>query len=85
MYGSGSVWIANLADSISRFSNSGVPISPSTGYSVGGHFLNAIAVDGSGSVWVTTDTAVEVFIGAATPVVTPIATAVKNNTLGARP
>jgi hypothetical protein len=85
MDGSGSVWIANLADSISRFSNSGVPIGPSTGYSVGGHFLNAIAVDGSGSVWVTTDTAVEVFIGAATPVVTPIATAVKNNTLGSRP
>ena len=83
--GSGSVWIANLASSISRFSNSGVPISPSTGYNVGPHFLNAIAVDGSGSVWVTTDTAVEVFIGAATPVVTPIATAVKNNALGARP
>ena len=83
--GSGSVWIANLASSISRFSNDGVPISPSTGYNVGPHFLNAIAVDGSGSVWVTTDTAVEVFIGAATPVVTPIATAVKNNTLGARP
>ena len=83
--GSGSVWIANLASSISRFSNSGVPISPSTGYSVGPHFLNAIAVDSSGSVWVTTDTAVEVFIGAATPVVTPFATAVKNNSLGARP
>jgi hypothetical protein len=82
--GSGSVWIANLASSISRFSNSGVPISPSTGYSVGPHFLNAIAVDGSGSVWVTTDTAVAVFIGAATPVVTPIATGVKNNTLGSR-
>ena len=83
--GSGSVWIANLASSISRFSNSGVAISPSTGYSVGPHFLNAIAVDGSGSVWVTTDTAVEVFIGAATPVVTPLATGVKNNTLGSRP
>ncbi|HXC95304.1 MAG TPA: NHL repeat-containing protein [Edaphobacter sp.] len=83
--GSGSAWIANLASSISRFSNSGAPISPSTGYNVGPHFLNAIAVDGSGSVWITTDTAVEVFIGAATPVVTPIATAVKNNSLGARP
>ncbi len=83
--GSGSVWIANLASSISRFSNSGTPISPSTGYNVGPHFLNAIAVDGSGSVWVTTDTAVEVFIGAATPVVTPIATGVKTNTLGTRP
>jgi streptogramin lyase len=83
--GSGSAWIANLASSISRFSNTGVPISPATGYNVGPHFLNAIAVDGSGSVWLTTDTAIEVFIGAATPVVTPIATAVRNNTLGARP
>ena len=84
--GSGSVWIANLASSISRFSNSGDPISPSTtGYNVGPHFLNSIAVDGSGNVWVPTDTAVAVFIGAATPVVTPIATGVKNDTLGTRP
>lgn len=83
--GSGSAWIANGANSISRFSNSGVPISPSTGYNLGSHTLNAIAVDGSGSVWVTTDAAVAVFIGAATPVVTPIATAVKNNSLGVRP
>jgi len=47
---------------------------------------NGIAVDGSGNVWVAngSNNAVEL-IGAATPVVTPIAVALANNTLGARP
>jgi hypothetical protein len=48
-------------------------------------FLNAIAVDGSGNVWLSTNSGVIEIIGAATPVVTPIATGVKNNTLGTRP
>ena len=83
--GAGNIWVANIGATISEFSNNGVAISPSTGYSLGPHYLNAIAVDGSGNVWVTTDAAVVVFVGAATPVVTPIATGVKNNTLGTRP
>ena len=83
--GSGNVWVANIGATISEFSNNGVAISPSTGYSLGPHYLNAIAVDGSGNVWVTTDADVVMFVGAATPVVTPIATGVKNNALGARP
>lgn len=46
-----------------------------------------IAVDGSGNVWLSTsnnDSVIEV-IGAAAPVVTPLAIGVKNNTLGTRP
>ncbi len=83
--GSGKVWLANLESSISEFSSSGVPLSPSTGYFLGPLFLNAIAVDGSGDVWLSSDSSVVEIIGAATPVVTPIATGVKNNTLGTRP
>jgi hypothetical protein len=46
----------------------------------------AIAVDGSGNVWVTNgDASISEFIGAATPVVTPLSIGVKNNTLGTRP
>ncbi len=46
----------------------------------------AIAIDGSGNVWVSnTDSSVSEFVGAATPVVTPLSLAVKNNTLGTRP
>jgi hypothetical protein len=83
--GAGNIWVANIGATISEFSNSGVAISPSTGYSLGPRFLNAIALDGSGNVWVTTDADVVMFVGAATPVVTPIATGVRNNALGARP
>lgn len=43
------------------------------------------AIDGSGNVWWASDTAVSELVGAATPVVTPLATGVKNNTLGSRP
>jgi hypothetical protein len=46
----------------------------------------AIAVDGSGNVWVTNgDASISEFIGAATPVVTPLSVGVKNNALGTRP
>jgi len=46
----------------------------------------AIAVDGSGNVWVSnTDKSISEFIGVATPVVTPLSIGVKNNTLGTRP
>jgi hypothetical protein len=50
-----------------------------------------IAIDGSGNVWVvnladeaTPDNVVE-FVGAAVPVVTPLAVGVKNGTLGTTP
>jgi hypothetical protein len=86
--GDGNAWMVNGA--LSEFSNSGEPISPSKGYKIP-IVPNSIAPDGSGNLWVRggegvnlTDTLVEM-IGASAPVVTPIATAVKNNALGSRP
>jgi len=87
--GDGNAWVVN-GTFLAEFSNSGVPISPSTGYEIQ-IVPNSIAPDGSGNLWVRggegvnlTDTLVEM-IGASAPVVTPIATGVKNNTLGSRP
>jgi hypothetical protein len=46
-----------------------------------------IAIDGSGNVWVVNngDGTLNELVGAATPVATPLVTAVKNSQLGARP
>lgn len=95
--GSGSLWLANSSgQSISEFSNLGVPLSPSTGYTgstaVTGTTSDPlagptdIAIDGSGNVWVSdsSNTAVE-FVGAATPVIVPLASAVHYNKLGVQP
>lgn len=94
--GSGNVWALNydyanrvslgLSTSVSEFTNAGVALSPSTGYtSTNNAYLTdpnkpgitggpGIAIDGSGNVWITNETAnsVEILIGAATPVVTPL-------------
>lgn len=83
--GAGNVFAANLSAVYSRFSPSGVAISPTLGIQVGPHFLNAIAIDGSGDVWISADTVILESIGAAVPVVTPLAAGVANHTLGARP
>ena len=93
--GAGNVWVSNTdTKSVAEWSNSGDTISPSSGYRGGGPvnstILNsprAVAIDGSGNVWVASagnKTVVE-FIGAATPVVTPLAAGVKNNTIATRP
>lgn len=86
--GAGHVWLSNRAG-VSEFANDGTPISPSTGYTGAGISGPAgIAVDGSGNVWVANEfnnsTLTEI-VGAAAPLVTPLATAVKNNQLGQRP
>jgi hypothetical protein len=44
-----------------------------------------IAIDASGDVWAQTNTTVVEYIGAATPVLTPLSAAVKNGTIAARP
>jgi hypothetical protein len=101
--GLGNVWVSNQIRSggaptagVSELNNSGVAISPSTGYTssatMGGP--NDVAIDSSGNVWAANayvpvtfanGTNVVEFVGAAAPVVTPIATAVKNGMIGARP
>ena len=50
--GASKVWAADSV--LGEFSNSGSPISPSTGYTGGGiDFVSGIAIDGSGNVWTT--------------------------------
>jgi hypothetical protein len=88
--GSGNVWVANRNATISEFSNSGIALSPPNGYGgfrLDGDELATIAVDGSGDLWVANEDfgLVADSIGAATPVVTPLAAGVKSNTLGTRP
>jgi hypothetical protein len=81
---------------VAELNNGGAAISPATGYTssatLGGP--NDVAIDSSGNVWAANayvpvtfaiGTNVVEFVGAAVPVVTPIATAVKNGTIGARP
>jgi hypothetical protein len=82
--GAGNVWVANRATTatsapypdsdISEFNSSGTAISPSTGYQAGLNLNLRIAIDGSGNVWVTNASlnSITEFVGAATPVVTPI-------------
>lgn len=86
--GSNTVWTANTDGSVSRFSPSGTPISPATGYiSPGATGEVGIALDASGNVWTTDNYVNSIFeyIGAASPTITPLQLAVKNKTLGQRP
>ncbi|MFP5226162.1 MAG: hypothetical protein ACLGXA_00930 [Acidobacteriota bacterium] len=76
-----------LGGSISEFDKNGNALSPADGFLYGLGKPDGIAIDGSGNVWVVNDgdgTVIEL-VGAATPVVTPIAAAVKNNQLGTAP
>ena len=85
--GAGSVWVANGNGSVSQFTNLGTVLSPSAGYTGGG--LSAptgIAVDQAGNVWVSNggNNSITEIVGAGTPVA-PVAAAVTNNTVGAKP
>lgn len=89
--GAGSVWIANGNGTVSELSNAGVAISPSTGFTASGvasDFTNfgGIAIDLSGSVWVTNsaDNSVTQILGAAVPVA-PLSTSLANKTTGTAP
>jgi hypothetical protein len=93
--GAGNAWASNVNTGIAELSNSGVALSPSTGYTgstgstaladVGVGSTSSVAVDGSGDVWAAGNgRGVVEFVGAATPVVTPLVVGVKNNTLGTR-
>jgi streptogramin lyase len=75
--GANSIWLPNYAGrSISQFSNSGAPLSPSTGFlPSAGCSAKGLALDNAGDIWVSCDSAttpVIEFIGAATPVYTPL-------------
>jgi streptogramin lyase len=90
--GQGNVWVANNAgNSVTELNNSGAAFSPATTGFVGGGMSSpfSLAIDGSGNVWVSNNASgsnsVTEIVGAAAPVVTPLALAVKTNTLGKRP
>jgi len=86
--GDGSVWIANTNSTLANLANSGTALSPGAGYNGGGlNTPTGMAIDSSGNVWVTNtgDSSLTEFVGAAAPVVTPLATAVKNGNQGGQP
>lgn len=87
--GAGAAWVADLgSNAIIALANNGTSLSGFNGYQVPGSGVpDSIAVDGSGNVWYTTksDNTLRQIIGAASPVVTPIAAGTANNTLGTRP
>lgn len=80
--GSGNAWVANENlrtnsghGSLTELSSSGSPLSGANGFTGGGlGYLEHVAIDGSGDVWVANiqDSSVCEMIGAATPVTTPI-------------
>ncbi len=90
--GAGNVWTANNggnSNSVSEFNSGGNAISGSNGYVSNGLIEPyGIAVDPSGNVWVASDNTsgpLTEFVGAAAPVVTPLAVGVAFNELGTRP
>lgn len=90
--GAGNLWAANNggdADSISEISSGGAAISSANGYvSVLMFSPYGIAIDGSGNVWVASDDNVgplTEFVGAATPVVTPLSAGATYGMLGTKP
>jgi sugar lactone lactonase YvrE len=88
--GSGNVWTANLlGGSVAELSNTGSILSGANGYGYNAGSIDlpdAIAVDGSGNVWIgNLAGGITELVGAATPVVTPLAVGVENNALGTQP
>jgi sugar lactone lactonase YvrE len=86
--GDGSVWIANTNNTLSTLANNGTTLSPSAGYaSTQLSTPSSMAIDNAGNIWVTNagDSSLTEFVGAADPVATPLATAVKNGTQGVKP
>lgn len=83
--GLGNAWVANNHD-IGELDNSGNVLSGPFGFTSSGTDGNkAIAIDGSGNVWAVSNQSINELIGAAAPVVTPIALGLANNTLATRP
>ena len=87
--GDNTVWTANEDGSISRLANNGTPISPAAGYSSPDATAEiGVVIDASGNVWTTdvfaTDSVFQ-YVGAGAPTTVPLAAAVKNHTIGARP
>jgi sugar lactone lactonase YvrE len=93
--GANHVWVANYGvdtgsgpgGSVTELDSSGNAYSPANGFQPGLPNADSIAIDGSGNVWVVDNggNTLTELVGAATPVVTPLSTAVKNSKLGTAP
>jgi streptogramin lyase len=92
--GAGQAWITDRTlPYLNELNATGAILSGSSGYSSGGFPADSIAIDGSGNVWFTpvnattlaSDNTIREMIGAAAPVVTPIAAGIAGNTLATRP
>jgi streptogramin lyase len=95
--GLGNAWIVTRTSSgnpqnpfsyqIVSISNSGNTLSGTSGYALDNNVqqVNAIALDGSGNIWLDTSSSLTELVGAAAPVVTPAVTAAVNNTFATRP
>jgi hypothetical protein len=95
--GLGNAWIVTRTPSgnpqnpssfqIVGISNSGNTLSGTSGYALSNNVqqVNAIALDGSGNIWLDTSSSLTELVGAAAPIVTPAVTAAVNNTLATRP
>jgi streptogramin lyase len=92
--GAGQAWITDRnVQYLNVLNATGAILSGITGYSAGGFAADSIAIDGSGNVWFTpvnaatlaSDNTIREMIGAAAPVVTPIAAGIAGNTLATRP
>jgi streptogramin lyase len=95
--GSGNAWISNYANrAVVELSPSGAVLSGAGGYAIGATGTGAfkLAVDGSGDVWSSNGSGNSIgeLIGAATPVITPIAAGLPatptvdgSSSLGTRP
>lgn len=75
---------------LSEFSQNGQVQSPNAGFTsttMSSTNPMALAIDGSGDVWVTNNgnSSVTEFIGVGVPVITPLAAGVASNKLGTRP
>ena len=90
--GAGNAWVAG-GNATSEISPNGTYLSGPLGF-LAADGVNSIAIDGSGDVWLNFASYnflfgytyyIQEMVGAATPVVTPLSVAVKNNMLGTRP
>jgi streptogramin lyase len=68
-------------------SNSGNSLSGTSGYALSDNVqqVNAIALDGSGNIWLDTSSNLTELVGASAPVATPAVSAAANNTMATRP
>lgn len=86
--GAGNVWVANSAgNGVTELTSTGAPMLGSPFAAPGLSNPASIAVDGSGNVWLANQggDSLTVMIGAGIPAVTPIASALANGSIGARP